>query len=67
MTPRQAAVADGFLTVPEVADLLRSSRSAIYKAMDAGEIPWLNIVDGGKRLIPRRPLLDALAKKVRGL
>jgi excisionase family DNA binding protein len=47
---------DGFLTVGEVAEVLRLSRAKIYGMMDAGELPFAKF--GKSRRVPRRAVRE---------
>ena len=57
-------VADGLLTVREAAEFLRLSRSALYRLMDRGALPFVKL--GRNRRIPRRALVELAARGLRG-
>ena len=63
-TTRVELVADGLLTVREVADFLRISRSRLYELMDRGELIYLKL--GRSRRIPRRAVIELAARELRG-
>ena len=48
-----------FLTVDEVADLLRTSRKAVYSMIERGQLPGVTRI-GRRLLIRSRDLLDFL-------
>ncbi len=48
-----------FLTVPEVADLLRTTPKAVYLMIDRGKLPGVRRV-GRRVLVKRAELLDSL-------
>jgi excisionase family DNA binding protein len=55
-------IEDTFLTPPEVAELLRTTRKAIYSKVDRGQLPGVTKI--GRRLYFRRDLmLDWLRQK----
>jgi excisionase family DNA binding protein len=55
-------IEDTLLTPPEVADVLRTTRKAIYSKVDRGQLPGVTKV--GRRLYFRRDLmLDWLSQK----
>ncbi len=49
---RAELVADGLLTIREVAEFLHLSRSKVYELMDAGDLCYAKL--GRSRRIPRR-------------
>lgn len=42
----------------EVAELLGVSKSTIYRWMDAGELPVVQMGEGARKFIPKRPFLE---------
>ena len=48
------------LTVPEAAEILGCSASALYEAIRAGDSPVRALHIGRKIVIPTRPLLEQL-------
>lgn len=62
---RIALVADGFFTVEEACEWLRTTRSSLYAAMQRGEIPYVKKL--GRRLIPRRALMLEVAADIVGV
>jgi excisionase family DNA binding protein len=54
-----------FLTVTELAELLRVGRTTAYALVKTGEIPSVRV--GGQLRIPRRTLARQLAKHMVGL
>lgn len=60
----EATSAEGaFLTVKELAELLRVSRRTAYMLVQSGEVPSVRV--GGSIRIPRAALAEQLAKTVR--
>jgi excisionase family DNA binding protein len=57
-----SAVSDGNLSIQEATEFSRLSRAELYRLMTAGELTFLK--HGKRRLIPRRSLVELLAKKV---
>ncbi|HYH66503.1 MAG TPA: helix-turn-helix domain-containing protein [Urbifossiella sp.] len=57
-------LADGAVDVRGAEALSAVSRSGLYALMAAGRLPWTQV--GKKRLIPRRALVELLAKNVKG-
>jgi excisionase family DNA binding protein len=51
-----------FFTVPEVAQLLRTSKKAVYALIERGQLPGVTPL-GRRRLIRRAELLDWLRQK----
>jgi excisionase family DNA binding protein len=49
------------LTVSEAATLVGVSRRTMYRAIEAGEIPTVQLVPGGRLYIARRALEDWLS------
>ena len=65
-TPADSAelVADGLMTIREVASFLRLSRSQIYVLMDEGDLCFCKI--GRSRRVPKRAAVALAAKELRG-
>lgn len=62
--PRTAPVSPGdYLTLAEACAIARVSRTRLWVAMRAGELPYLK--PGRKRLVPRRSLAAWLEAQVR--
>ena len=57
-------VADGLLTTPEAQAIGKCSRSALYKAMEQGMLPYVKL--GRSRRIPRRAFLEFMAAGLTG-
>ena len=64
LTPPTEVLADGCLAIPEAVRFSGLSRSTLYKAMEAGELPFVKI--GRRRLLPRQALVQWLAQGLRG-
>ena len=54
--PYQAGVLQEFLTVPETADLLRTTSKAIYTLIERGQLA--GVVRVGRRVLVKRAVLD---------
>ena len=57
-------VAEGMMTVREVAEFLRVGRSTVYVWMDRGDLCFCKL--GRSRRIPRRAVLELAAEHLRG-
>jgi excisionase family DNA binding protein len=57
-------LADGLSTVREAAVYSRLSRAFLYNAMERGDLVYVKV--GRRRLIPKRALLEFLARGLRG-
>jgi excisionase family DNA binding protein len=55
---------DGAVPIPEAVRFSGCSRSVLYERMAAGEIRFITV--GRRRLIPKRSLVEFLAKRVNG-
>ncbi len=60
----RALLADGALGVDEAAAFARVSRAELYRWMQRGELAY--VLRGRRRLVPRRALVDLLARGLRG-
>jgi len=58
------ALADGCIGISEAMRFSGLSRSTLYAAMEAGELPFVKI--GRRRLLPRQSLVQWLARGWRG-
>jgi excisionase family DNA binding protein len=63
-TDRELLVSDGVLTVPDAANFLSISRSAVYQLMQSGRLPYVHI--GRARRIPKRSLIGLAAANLKG-
>jgi len=54
--------ADGALPIPEAVKFSGCSRSVLYEQMELGMLAFLKV--GRRRLIPRRALVEFLAKRL---
>ncbi len=50
-------VCDGLMSIPEAAEFLRVSRSAIYSAMDRGDLAYTRLPGQRSRRIPKRSVI----------
>lgn len=66
MSKRHEDVGEGFFTVDEACEFLRTTRTTIYKHMNAGVIPWVNLGAGSRRLIPKSALFRMLERNLKG-
>jgi excisionase family DNA binding protein len=71
MTVRQQdggreVVSDGCVTVAEAARFLDVSRGTIYGLMNAGKLPWVQILRRGRR-IPLRALRELASSGLHGI
>jgi excisionase family DNA binding protein len=57
-------VADGAVSVTEAVRITGLSRSFLYKLMEGGQLEYMKI--GKARRIPRRALLDLMARSLVG-
>ncbi len=65
MTGNDAAlVEDGLVTVAQAVEFLSLSRSALYRLMNRGALPFVKL--GRCRRIPRRALVELAARGVCG-
>jgi excisionase family DNA binding protein len=53
-------VSEGLLRITETEKLTGMSRATLYRMMESGELPYVQL--GKKRRIPRRALAELLAK-----
>lgn len=58
----EPAVPSTYMTVAEVADLLRTTPAAIYARIERGLLPGV-VKDGRRRLVEREILIEWLAKR----
>jgi len=56
--------AEGALPIPEAVRFSGCSRSVLYERMSAGELRFITV--GRRRLIPRRALVEFLARRMNG-
>jgi len=56
--------ADGALPLPEAVKFTGCSRSVLYEQMQQGELRFVTV--GRRRLIPKRALVEFLAKRMQG-
>jgi len=68
MTPLHAKpdtiVGDGLLPIPEAARWLGVGRTTLYALMSSGILPWVKL--RGRRLIPRRALIELAGNNLKG-
>ena len=57
-------LADGLITVAEVAKFLSVSRSTVYEAMERGELQYVKL--GRSRRVPKRAVLDLARANLKG-
>lgn len=57
-------VSDGLMTVPAACEFLAVSRSSVWKMMQDGELPFVNV--GRARRIPRAAIKAYVSKGLRG-
>lgn len=57
---RHEVCADGAVTINDAQKLLPVSRVRLYELMNDGSLPYTMV--GSRRLIPRRAIVDLLAK-----
>jgi excisionase family DNA binding protein len=67
MSEQQKAelVIDGLMTLREVQDFTRLSRTDLYTRMTRGELPFVKL--GKRRLVPRRAVVDLAAAGLVGV
>lgn len=54
----QSRVAERIVYTPqEVADMLGVSKTTVYRWMDAGEVPYVQMGEAARKLIPKAPFL----------
>lgn len=56
-------LADGALTVKQAVTFSGIGRSALFELMASGVLPWFR--HGQNRMLPRRPLIEYLARLYR--
>ena len=59
-----AACADGALTIQAAVDFSGVPRSSIYELLNSGDLPSIRV--GRRRLIPKRALVEFLARHFEG-
>lgn len=62
MADSHALVSDGLATIREAQAFLSVARSALYRLMDAGALPYVKL--GAARRIPRRALIELAARNL---
>jgi excisionase family DNA binding protein len=55
---------DGVLSVPEAAGFMGLSRATVYRLMENGQLVF--VLQGRRRLVPRRAVVRLLAAGLRG-
>jgi excisionase family DNA binding protein len=54
----QSRVTERIVYTPqEVADMLGVSKTTVYRWMDAGEVPYVQMGEAARKLIPKAPFL----------
>jgi hypothetical protein len=57
-------LAEGAIGIEEAVEFTGLSRAELYRRMTAGQLPY--VIQGRRRLLPRRALQDMLAAGLRG-
>ncbi len=65
MSKREEICADGALTLEAAIEFTGLSRSTLYELMGSADLPYTRV--GGRRLIPKRALVEMLAKGIAGV
>ena len=59
-----ALLADGTMTIAQVAEFTGYSRDSIELMLDHGELPWTQLRGKGRRLIPRLAVIQLLQQNM---